>query len=58
MRVTPFREPRAHDHAIDGLLTELLTDNLTLTLICKDKLAPADCERPSQPHFPALPGIA
>ena len=28
-----FREPRAHDQPIDGLLTELLTDNLTLTLI-------------------------
>ena len=53
-----LREPRAHDHAIDGLLTELLTDNLTLTLIRKHKLTPADCERPSQRHFPAPPGIA
>ena len=49
-----LREPRAHDHAIDGLLT----DNLTLTLIHKHKLTPADCERPSQRHIPAPPGIA
>ena len=57
-----FREPRAHDHAIDGLLTELLTelltDTLTLTLIRKHKLTPADCERPSQRHFPAPTDIA
>ena len=53
-----FREPREHDHAIDGLLTELLTDNLTLTLIRKHKLTPAVCERPSQRHFPAPAGIA
>ena len=53
-----FREPRAHDHASDGLLTELLTDTLTLTLIRKHKLTPADCERPSQRHFPAPTDIA
>ena len=33
-----LREPRANDHAIEGLLTELLTDNVTLTLVRKHKL--------------------